>query len=393
MFHRFFFICLALILTALFVPSSTAQAAAPDPTAQAKQVCDKSVAWLKTQQQPDGLWTKSPREPIALSAMVLKALIQDTNTGPADPAVKKCFAKLLTYQKPDGSIDSSAQLSNYNTAIIVSALAATKDAAYKDNIDKAVGYLKSVQFSDSITGIDGKKLDSTSPLFGGWAYGGAAPNAKPDLSNTGIVLDALKDAGLPSTDPTYQRALTFVSRLQNNSETNSLKWAGTDGGFVYSMDASGKAGSAAGEYTDASGKVIPRSYGSMTYAGLKSMIYAGLTRDDPRVKAAWQWVPANWSLDENPGMRDANPANAKDGLFYYYDTLARALSVYGQTTVTSGAKRLDWRIEIIAKLAAQQKPDGSFVGNNKFMEDNPVLATAFAVLAVQDAVRDLHDRP
>jgi hypothetical protein len=33
-----------------------------------------------------------------------------------------------------------------------------------------------------------------------------------------------------------------------------------------------------------------RSAAGMTYAGLKSMIYAGLTQDDPRVKAALEYI-------------------------------------------------------------------------------------------------------
>jgi hypothetical protein len=36
-------------------------------------------------------------------------------------------------------------------------------------------------------------------------------------------------------------------------------------------------------------------------AGLKSMIYAGLTQDDPRVKAAIGYIKDRYTLDENPG--------------------------------------------------------------------------------------------
>ena len=71
----------------------------------------------------------------------------------------------------------------------------------------------------------------------------------------------------------------------------------------------------------------------MTYAGLKSMIYAGLSHEDPHVKAAWKWITHNWTLDENPGVKfgDAkNPKGGEDGLYYYYHTLARALHAYGQ---------------------------------------------------------------
>ena len=124
----------------------------------------------------------------------------------------------------------------------------------------------------------------------------------------------------------------------------------------------------------------------MTYAGLKSMIYAGLTKDDPRVKAAWGWIGKNWTLDENPGMGANGRGEAKAGIYYYYHTLARALKTYGEPSVTDakGAGH-DWRAELAAKLAAEQQPDGSFVGDRRWMEDNPVIATVMAVLALQDA--------
>jgi squalene-hopene/tetraprenyl-beta-curcumene cyclase len=130
-----------------------------------------------------------------------------------------------------------------------------------------------------------------------------------------------------------------------------------------------------------------RSYGSMTYAGLKSMIYAGLTKDDPRVKAAWGWITKNWSVDENPGMSANGPQAAKAGIFYYDHTLSRALAAYGEPVVVDpkGTSH-DWRKELADKLAAEQRPDGSFTGDRRWMEDNPVIATVLATLALEDAM-------
>jgi squalene-hopene/tetraprenyl-beta-curcumene cyclase len=124
------------------------------------------------------------------------------------------------------------------------------------------------------------------------------------------------------------------------------------------------------------------------------MIYAGLTKDDPRVKAAWNWITSNWTLDENPGMRASGPENARDGLFYYYQTFAHALAAYGQPVVSdaSGTKH-DWRLELIEMAKKAQRKDGSFVGGRKWMEENPVLATTFAVLALQEAMADLKIHP
>jgi squalene-hopene/tetraprenyl-beta-curcumene cyclase len=128
----------------------------------------------------------------------------------------------------------------------------------------------------------------------------------------------------------------------------------------------------------------------MTYAALKSMIYAGLSKDDPRLKSAFDYVRNNWTLDENPGMRANDPKNARDGVFYYYQTLAKALDAAGQAAVTDPqGNKHDWRVELVAKMKQLQREDGSFAGEKKWMEDNAVLSTAFVVLALQDARESL----
>ena len=151
-------------------------------------------------------------------------------------------------------------------------------------------FLKTMQWDES----EGKSRDDA--FYGGAGYGGN--NSRPDLSNTAFFIEALRDTGLPADDPALQKALVFVSRCQNlKSEFNDQPWAGkvNDGGFVYTAANGGS--SMAGK--DADGGL--RSYASMTYAGLKSMIYAGLTRDDPRVKAALDYITQHYTLDENPG--------------------------------------------------------------------------------------------
>ena len=132
----------------------------------------------------------------------------------------------------------------------------------------------------------------------------------------------------------------------------------------------------------------------MTYAGLKSFIYAGVSKDDPRVKAAKQWIASNWTVSENPGM-SANPAaNSQSGLYYYLHTLGRALNAYDEPTITD-AKGLshDWRMELADELATLQKPDGSWVGDKRWMENNPVLVTCYCVLSLEEAKDDLTQHP
>lgn len=93
-------------------------------------------------------------------------------------------------------------------------------------------------------------------------------------------------------------------------------------------------------------------------------------------------------------MAANGPEAAQDGLFYYYQTLARALSVYGEPRITDkSGQSHDWRTELLTKLQQLQKENGSFTGTQRWMENNPIIATAFAALAAQDALEDLEKRP
>ena len=251
--------------------------AADSPAAQAEKLADKGLAFLKTKQQADGTWQTSPRDPPGISALVLRGFAQDKETGPKADFVQKGYAALLKMQKPDGGIYTEG-LNTYNTAIAVSALAAADQPELKEPIARAAAYLKGIQY----------KGDEKDPSVGGVSYGGKGRDGKPqraDLSNTHLYIEALRDAGLEPNDPAFKEAVKFLSRSQNRSESNDQPWAGDDGGFIYTPANGGS--SNAGEYTGPDGKRLLRSYGLMTYAGLKSMIYAGLTKDDPRVKAAW----------------------------------------------------------------------------------------------------------
>src|SRR5687768_16725964 len=376
----------ALILSIL---PALAHAQPDAAAADAQKLIDRGLAYLKTQQKPDGGW-QNETQPPAVTAIVLKAFVQDGKYDASTDFVKKGYDKLLGYQLENGGIYKDL-LANYNTAIAVSALAAAEDPAFKPRIDKAVAYLKSLQWTGVISGgpKGEKNIEVGNPWYGGFGYGS---KGRPDGSNTQLALDALRDAGVKPDDPAMQAALKFVSRMQNLSETNDQPWASNDGGGVYTPANRGE--SFAGEYTDADGKRLLRSYGSMTYAMLKSYIYAGLTRDDPRVKAAWDWISRNWTLDENPGMREGNPDQARHGMLYYYLTLAKALNVYNQPIITDPqGRKHDWRVELIDRLASLQKPDGSFSGEKRWMEDNPVLATSYVILALQDAVQDLKEHP
>ncbi len=396
---------LATLSLAIVCAASAEPPAATQPPAaveKATRLIERGLGFLKSKQNANGSFGDA-HSPPAITALALRALAREGQA--KSPEGKRGYDYLLSQQLTDGGIYKDL-LANYNTAIAITALTAAKDPSYQEAIDRAVAYLKGLQWTPETRPEyagkptetvpeqnQGKQVvkDESNVFYGGWGYGHRSHGAgRPDLSNAQMAVDALHDAGVPCEDPAMQRAITFLTRCQNFSQTNSAAWASNDGGFIYGPGADGTGDSEAGEYTDASGKRMLRSYGSMTYAGLKSMIYAGLTRDDPRVKAAFDWIRTNWTLDINPGMQLGNADAGKNGLFYYYLTLGRALNEYNEPAITlADGARVDWRSALIDKLASIQASDGSWSGEKRWMESDPVLVTAYAVQALQDAREDL----
>ena len=79
----------------------------------------------------------------------------------------------------------------------------------------------------------------------------------------------------------------------------------------------------------------------MTYAGVKSMIYCGVSKDDERIKKAYQWIQKHYTVDANPGMPEAG---AQRGLYYYYHTMAKCLDALGvDEVVDANGVHHDWR--------------------------------------------------
>ena len=198
-----------------------------------------------------------------------------------------------------------------------------------------------------------------------------------------MMLEALHDSGLPRDDPTYKKALVFIERCQMWGESNDQPFAkgSSQGGFIYTAANGGKSKA---EQVEIEGRKELRCYGSMTYAGFKSMLYAGLAQDDPRVKAALDWIGRHWTLEHNPNM----PATqSRQGLFYYYHLFGRALQAWGEEVVTDHVGRKHaWRRELVEKLAEIQRDDGSWINeSDRWMEGHPALTTAYAMLALQAA--------
>lgn len=333
-----------------------------------EQAVARGINYLKVKgQDDDGSYSKPG---IGVTALVTTAVLRHGRT-PQDPLVAKSLKYLERHVQPDGGIYTKGSLyRNYETSLAILCLSeANKEERYDKLIAKADAFLKGIQWDE------GEEKDKSDPAFGGAGYG---KHKRPDLSNTSFLIDALKAAGNDADSEAMQRALVFVSRCQNlETEHNTTPFAArvNDGGFYYTPAAGGT--SQAGNTEDGG----LRSYASMTYAGLKSMIYAGVDKDDPRVKAAVEWIEKHYDLDSNPGMEAA-------GLYYYYHTFAKALNAMGVDKLTDAAgKTHDWRKDLIAELASRQQPDGSWVNteNDRWLEGDANLVTGYSLLALSYA--------
>lgn len=341
--------------------------------AKTVELIDKGVSYLLAAQGAEGAWQAFGKPHPSITALAVKVIADDPTRGPKHEAAVRGIDYVLTFVQPDGGIyrPDDAQ-PNYQTSVALMALAAMKNPAYAPKIKDAQTFLKKIQWDE------GEGHETNSPWYGGQGYG---KHKRPDLSNTQMMIEALKESGLPPDDPAYQKALKFISRSQMLAASNDQPFVGgvDGGGFIYTP-ANGGESMAGTESVDGTARL--RSYGSMTYAGFKSMLYADVKRDDVRVQRALAWMRKHYTIDANPNMPDAQ---AREGLYYYYHVFAKAMRAWGESTfVDDRGISHDWRAELVDKLAALQAPDGSWVNEaDRWFEGNPHLVTAYAVLALQ----------
>jgi squalene-hopene/tetraprenyl-beta-curcumene cyclase len=374
--------CLALALTLAPIALLRAQENIPRKEAdlsvrnEAQIAISKGLAWLKAHQNNDGSWSLGDYP--ALTALPVWAWLGDPEGNPAQKPdyIQKGLGFITSSAQPDGGIYRKG-LANYNTSISLITLVLANDPKYSPLIRTAHDFVVGQQ----ATGMADASMD------GGIGYGpNGAARGHPDLSNTVIALEAIRRSeDIANRDNPnakkldWDAAIAFIQRCQNLPSVDKGKYVSDSpedlGGFIYFPG-----DSSAGE----TGKGGARSYGSMSYAGLLSYIYANLTTKDPRVTAAVDWLTKHYSVDENPGM-------GEDGLFYYYQVMAKALATSGTPELTlTGGKKVDWPKELTLKLINLQNEDGSWANDSgRWMEKDPVLATSYAILTLEMAYRQM----
>jgi len=344
-----------------------AETAAPDaskpPIAQQRKAAiARGQAYLVGQQAENGSWGDGN---VGITALCAQALLETGKTV-KEPPVRKAVDFIVTYQQEDGGIYDQG-LRTYTTSIALMVLVKADPKAYAEPIAKAKDYLIRHQWDEP------ESIDQGNPWYGGHGYG---EHQRPDLSNTQYFVEAMHEAGVPKDHPLWDKVVTFVSRSQDRSESNDGVFVGTDsGGMIYSPNAGGE--SKAGTVDLPGGRKGLKAYGSMTYAGFKSFLYAHLDRDDPRVQAALDWLRRHWTFEENPEL-------GQQGLYYYYQTVAKALAAWGDGTITDARRRRhDWKAELTQAVVRRQKPDGSWVNEaDRWFEGYPPVPTSYALIAL-----------
>jgi len=355
--HLLFTVACGLALVQ--VSPAFAQNMDSDLRSRAQRAVDEGLHYLRGQQAADGSWSNSA----GVTALALRGFLEShRGYDESDGAfITRPISFILAHVNDDGSISETNQNRNYNTAVAVVALKALNNPAYDDILRNAQRFLSGLQIDSE----DGYEPDHA--YYGGIGYGG---DERPDLSNAYMAMEALRATALDPASPVWERALIFISRSQNRSESNDQEWAGNDGGFTYmpGFSPNGETG----------------SYGGMTHAGLISLLFAGVDKNDPRIQAAYDWIRANYTLEENPGSID------NQGLYYYYTTFAKSMAAFGEAEITDTNGTVhNWRNDYANKILSLQRPDGSWVNEQspRWWEGDANLITARMVIGLNLATR------
>ncbi|MCI0458683.1 MAG: hypothetical protein L0Z62_17130 [Gemmataceae bacterium] len=351
-----------------------------------------AVRFLLAHQSPDGAWRSDTygvfKNGDALTPLALLTLLE-LGLG-AEPAVRRGLDYLAAMARPDGTIDEGPfglAYPAYTSALTVRVLNSTEDPAHRKAQTAWLAYLKARQLSAPL-GWQPSDVE-----YGGWGYAHGLPRKPPpgqpvepltlpNLSATAFAVEALRSAG-PADDTALTRALRFICRCQNYSESEA---ALDDGGFffVHGDPPRNKAGESG---TDHTGRPRYASYGSTTADGLRALLACGLPLDHERVTAARRWLERNFSASAHPGQFAPGRAAVQAAVYFYYCwSAAHALRACGVQQVETPAGPVRWAEALAGELLRRQRPDGSWINDAvEVREDDPVVATALALGALAPA--------
>jgi squalene-hopene/tetraprenyl-beta-curcumene cyclase len=352
-------------------------------------------------QAGDGAWRSDTygafKDGGALTGLAVLALQTAPSTPELETACHKGQAFLAGLVQPDGSITSGPQGLSYpvyTSSLAVTALSGPGCAGYRREQRAWLAFLQQRQLTEALG------WQPTDKQYGGWGYSSGLPRkpapgelvsplVESNLSATLFALEALKAAGCPADSPACEKALAFVERCQNYCDDPKMYDPALDDGgffFIYDDAVRNKAGLAG---KDRQGRERFHSYGSTSADGLRALLTCGLPGEHARVRAARSWLEKNFRADAPSGTYAANRESSRSAVHYYYcasvGRALKAIQMKGQGAPTRWAEKLS------GELVKRQQTDGSWTNPLvTFREDDPIVATAFALIALS-ACRDCMD--
>jgi squalene-hopene/tetraprenyl-beta-curcumene cyclase len=294
---------------------------------------------------------------------------------------------ILKRRMTDGSFQGTEGVPTYTTALAIMALQGADPVKYAEAVKGGQEYLIKAQYYSEV--------DPDDLSYGGWTYGQTekGENKPANLSTTQFAVMALHETGVPADNEVFKRAAIYAQRSQNNSETNDAKgWKIlNDGGFAYGPKMTRASADKKG-LVDENGQEYFPSYASMTYAGFKTLLYANLKKNDPRVAAALNWIKSNYTLDKNTGMgyrENEKKEMEQQGLYYFYNAFAKAMDALGQKEfVDANGAAHNWAAELSEKLIGKQAQDGSWVNpQDRWQESLRTVVTGYSIDALDVCVK------
>jgi hypothetical protein len=306
------------------------------------------------------------------TALVLYALSHDPSRIPksrrkdVDRAVaflRRGIAKKGFVVAPDGTLDYPL----YSTAMTLLAARRLKLKLPEAERRKLIDFLVNEQLTER------KDFKPGSPDYGGWdllaGSGAKGVTSGTNVSVSSFVLEALRDESSAAAKRAKKLAAKWAAGCQNFPK---------DGGFFFHPKRSHLGNKAL--WTDKDGK-YPRSYGTATCDGLHCLLSCGVPKSDKRFLAGLGWLKRQTQVKVVPGFEDAPQSLGwKEGLRFYY--ACRLPPLLPLLDPKDAAKR---RAELTAVLLKSQRKDGSWQSESARMrEDDPLIATCFAIIALTE---------
>ncbi len=327
-----------------------------DDRINAKDVRDSinsGVRFLRDVQNDDGSFPQAaPQHRSGVTALCALALL-NAGEDSKGPALAKSIQ--LVSDIP------SEHLSTYTASLRIMVLCLADPKAHRQQIASDVKWLTEMQIQDGAS-------------TGGWGYGNEFGDSTADASNSQFAILALHEArqiGLPVPEQVWQRAKIY---WDNTCDAKS-------GGFFYRPN------------------IRNDPYGSMTCAGISSLIIIEENLIDPRdavtpegniiccrnarkndkVTKAIGWLAKHFSVQRNPEQDVMTK-------FYYLYGLERAGRISGRRFFGE----FDWyRLGAAHLIKTQNKASGAWKGNGGLGEDSESIATSFALLFLSKGRRPI----